>query len=256
MLGLFEGHGIAPPSDPARARAAIAAAQRVRTRCFLLFQVPGGGTGTETTTCSPRNASFGPDDAAAILDALDEPRRNPGRDFDTDTFSDLLRALAATGRKDVVPVIITALERMEAHSRLLDPRVSHTVGFELFAARDALTTLTYLEPYEQSWSAAVSNNERPPMIAGWRAWWDQNKNKTRATWQAESIERARRKLAGAKGEDAIDVAIALAMYKDTEREGVDALKRIVRSAACAESCWDARRVLNQIEPRGHWLPKQ
>jgi hypothetical protein len=256
LLGLFEGHGIAPPSDPARARAAIAAAQRVQNLCASLYQARGGGTATSFTSCSPRKvslASLGRDAAAAILDVLDEPRREGSMGLDS--FADLLHALAATGREDVVPVLITALERMEARTRLSDARVSHLGWNDLGAMNTALTRLTYLETYEQSWSTGSSNDTIPPVLAGWRAFWEQNKGKTRATWKAESIERARRKIAAAKGEDGIEPAIALAQHDETRREGIAALKRLVRSEACSAGCWGGRTFLARIEPRGRWLPQ-
>ncbi|APR79650.1 Hypothetical protein A7982_04997 [Minicystis rosea] len=252
LVGLFEGHGIAPPSEPVRARLAVAAAQRAKTLCSALYQQRGGGTSSSDGACGPLKvtlASLGRDAAAAILDVLDEPRRIGDRGVDT--FVPMIDALAATGREDLVPVFIIALERLAVRSHLGDPRASY-IGFrDVDAMNGALTRLTYLEPYEQRWPSG--DDRIAPAVTGWRAFWEQNKHKTRTAWKAESQERARRRLASASGVEAEAPALALAQHADSKREGIAALKRLARSPACADRCPEARAFLHELEPRGLWL---
>ena len=88
----------------------------------------------------------------------------------------------------------------------------------------------------------------------WRAWWEKNRGKSRPIWKAESIARARRKIADTPGEAATEAAIALAGHEGTKREGIAALKRIVLHGPCKDDCWTARSYLHRIEPRARWVP--
>jgi hypothetical protein len=256
LLGLFEGHGIAPPARPERARAAVAAAQRVHNLCTYLYQARGGGTATETHACAPRKkalATLGRDAAAAILDVLDEPRAQGMRG--DDSFPALIRALAATGREDVVPVMITAMERLSARGALPDAQLAELHWNQLSAFNEALTELTYFEAYEQPFSTNSSNDKLPPVLEGWKAWWAANKTKTRAAWKAESLARVRRRLAVARGDAGHDAALVLYKHAETRGEGIAALKRLARDPSCKDGCWSVRYTLAGIEPRAGWLPR-
>lgn len=249
LIGLFEGHGIAPPADPARARAAIAMAQRIHDLCGSLYQHRAGGTGVAGRPCAVTKgvaASLGRDAAAALLDILDEPRKMGSM---RDNFIELVGALADTGREDVVPILIRAMERMDARKELHDPRVAE-FGWSWRDAMDsALIRLTYLERYERAWSMGSSTDLLSRAAAGWRSFWEANKHKSRATWKAESIARARESFAKRVGEDALEPALTLTQHAETKREGIAALRRLVRSDACKGRCERARDALLVLEGR-------
>lgn len=182
LVGLFEGHGIAPPRSRARARAAIAAAQRIRTVCTRPYYGEGSWT-TLTEPCSApmtEVAALGADAAAALLDVMDEPQhpvdRYPSR------LSTVLDALASTGRQDLVPVFITALERLDARVRGFGQS-----GDDWVAINAALTQLTFLERDEQPWQSVGE------AAAGWRAFWTQSTAKARGVRRREGLARARQR---------------------------------------------------------------
>ena len=151
-----------------------------------------------------------------------------------------------------MPLLITALERMDARKKLHDARVSDFGWNDASAIEGALGQLTHVERYELAWTIPGTGDEMSKAIAGWRAWWADNKSKTRATWKAESLVRARAAVARASGDDGVEPALVLAQTPETKREGVAALKRIVLSAACAQGCFNAREFLARLEPRGRW----
>jgi hypothetical protein len=253
LVGLFEGNGIAPPADPARTRVAIAGAQRLATLCLYFFQQRGGGTMTGGLACSDSGvklALLGRDGAAALLDVLDQPRQlGP---YATDSLPALLEALGRTGREDVVPVLVTGLERIDARAELHDERVREFARSQASYLSETLTTLTYLQRYEQPWQNGKT--QKGAEAAGWRAWWEQNKQKTRSDWRREAIARAREKLATPEVDTRIDAALFMAQTVEAHADGLSALKRIVRTPQCEAACWPGRQYLHKLEPRGHWVP--
>lgn len=250
LVGLFEGHGIAPPADANKARAAIAAAERLRTPCHYIYQNDWGGIEKETKPCQDVHqqlASLGRDAAAALLDVLDRPREPPLRWLERDGGSWLVSALADTGREDLVPVLITALERLAARAKAVDERVSRAesqLGDDIEAALGAL--------------AFLRHDERPSnAIAGWRDWWEHNQTGKRADWRRAAIARARHALATAEARERQKAAFFLADFPETRAEALGAVKRMVRDHECGDDpeCWEARRFLQGREPHGKWLPE-
>lgn len=188
-LGLFEGHQIAPPADVKRARAAVRAAQRLGVQCWEVSIVPSGGTQTNTVPCEDGARALralGKDAAAAILDELDRPA------LTEQSFDALMSALAATERGDVVPVLVTALERMSARSGLGDRRVGDHGRDSIGAVERALTTLTYAAPNERA-TGEIDDARLAEIAKGWRAWLTAHPLTTREAWKSAAIKEAQRR---------------------------------------------------------------
>ena len=243
LVGLFEGHGIAPPRDRARARAAIAAAQRIRTVCTRPYYGEGSWTilAEPCSTGGTEVAALGPDAAAALLDVMDEPLH--WVDPDSSRLSTLLDALASTGRQDLVPVLIIALERLDTRVRVFGESGD---GWEAINA--VLTQLTFLELAEQPWRSAGE------AAAGWRAFWTQSTAKARAVRRREGLARARQHVRATDTAIATQAAIVLARSREARAEGIAALERIVPTRGCAQYCREAERLLRSAKPRGGGMP--
>jgi hypothetical protein len=107
----------------------------------------------ECSAAEQELAQLGPASAAAILEVLDQPaivgiHDIPSKLTQTEDayYPALLRSLAATGREELVPILLRAVERLAAREPVTDPRiqsfarqVDSRIGF-----RVALSMLTYI----------------------------------------------------------------------------------------------------------------
>lgn len=219
LVGLFEGHGIPEPSDPAKAREARRIAQRLGQQCFTRGVTRGGGSEDYAGTCGitgdvPKEA------AAALLDELDDPRvalaegRSPG------AWDRLLGALGSSGRTDVVPALITGLRRLElrkqAPGRLRDE--TH-VWFQRTAIELALTELTHVQPHM---TFGPKDHHEDPTSGLWADWLKEHGHETRDQWKTQAIERARQFASRADGGARYSGIQVLLSYRSSRAEGVRA----------------------------------
>ena len=187
-----------------------------------------------------RVGRFGPDAASAILDALDDPRTYmPYRDK---AFSSLLQTLGEVGRADVIPVLITGLERLEARKELPDRRVADHGRNHERALHQVLANLTFVDDVLQTdWK-------------GWSSWYERHGKEPRSVWRADSIALASAHLSNPNPCVAERAGIRLAGFPETRARAISALKMIARAPQSA-NCWGAREFLNRVEPGRGWIPE-
>ena len=232
LRGLFEGHGVVPPKDSRRARAARRLAHRLAQTCLQPMRAAGGGGLVLARPCvSPAIAKH--DDAAAILDELNDLRSWPVGPFpmDGDSWHALLEALAKTGRADVVPVLITALERLELRARYPEGlRVANEQDSPWDRFRvvvGCLQRLTYQDIDSPS-SSAAKPSEFLEVVEAWRAWFAAHGEEARAEWRAKTLEQVRRAIRSGTLDERARAVDWLLRTAGTRAEGlreVAALKR-------------------------------
>jgi hypothetical protein len=258
LVGLFEGHGIAPADDPVTRRRAAVAAQRLSLLCQQYYQVRGGGTGAENTECRDGELELkriGPASAAAILDVLDEPRVQGYERCEP--LAALIRALSNTGRADLVPVLLKALERLDAREHLSDQRVQAFGRNHVDSLLQALSTLTYvtsLDLYAINRSRGYSD---APTAYDFATWYAAHAKESRAEWRKQAIERTQALLKDSKPEAFSAAQCRLVAFTETKVAAVARLKAYVRRPECANwACSDERYTLQSVEPWGHWTPPE
>jgi hypothetical protein len=200
LVGLFEGHGIAPPADPAKALAAQVAAQRLSLQCYYFWARDEGGVQREVRPCDGAAArsreQLGPDAAAAILDVLDHPRTDRSERSTVATMGWLLDALVGTGRADVVPVLIRALERLSARRALSDARVRAQFEDEWQKLVQAIEAITYWPTPVGTDSPGDGEGGGDAVLADtarkWRAWYEVHGKETLGEWREAKIAEHKR----------------------------------------------------------------
>jgi hypothetical protein len=258
LLGLFEDHVLAQPTDLTLRRRALIAAQRLSLQCRYYYQVRGGGTGVESTDCGDGEralARIGPESAAAILDVLDEPRVQG--DQRGGPFPALVRALAHTGRVELVPILLRAAERLEQREGLEDPRVQGFASSYGSNLLEALGTLTYVTGHDLFALGTSRDFNATPDRAAYLDWYETHKNESRTEWRRQAIARALELLHNDNAEVASWARCRLATFPETKAQAIARLKAHVRQPECADwQCSDERSVLQSLEPRVKWLPPE
>jgi hypothetical protein len=257
-VGLFEGHGVVEPKEPVIRRRARVAAQRLSLQCYQYYQVRGGGTGVESTGCRDGELELkrlGPDAAAAILDVLDEPRLC--EDEHGAAFPALVRALGNTGRGELVPIILRALDRIGERESVDDPKVKafgrEYVG-DLLQALGTLTFVTGLELYALDSSRDPNS---PPVLEEFVKWYAVHKNESRDQWRQQALHHARRLLENPSQEVVAMALGRLVEFKESAPAAIARLKAYVRSPVCAGwGCPSERYLLQRLEPRVRWTPPE
>jgi hypothetical protein len=257
-VGLFEGHGVVEPKDPVIRRRARVAAQRLSLQCYQYYQVRGGGTGVESAGCRDGELELkrlGPFAAAAILDVLDEPR--VCEDVHGAAFPALVRALGNTGRGDLVPIILRALNRISERESVDDPRVKafgrEYVG-DLLQALGTLTFVTGLELYALDSSRDPNSS---PVFKDFIDWYAAHENESRDQWRQQALQQARRLLTNPSQEVVAMALRRLVEFKESAPAAIAHLKAYVRSPACANwACATERYVLQRLEPKVRWTPPE
>ena len=240
LVGLFEGHGIAPPADPARARLAMLAARQLSRPCGCPGREESQIAALESCPCAAAErtlAELGPDAAAAILDVLDQRQVYVWEGIEGYLFSPadvVLRALARTRRADVVPILVRAMDRLQAlnesHKDLVegcDPQGSEIACYGVFRR-----WRSFLIPLEEITGALTIGDD---VLGFWRRWLQQHERESAAEWQATATAEARRVLRNRSADDS-SVAVAaqrLARYRETFEEARASLRQFVARSECA-----------------------
>jgi hypothetical protein len=258
LVGLFEGHGISPAEDPVTRRRAAVAAQRLSLLCAQFYQVRGGGTGAENTECRDGELELkriGPASAAAILDVLDEPRVQGYERGEP--LAALVRALSNTGRADLVPVLLKALERLDAREPLSDQRVQAFGRNHVDDLIKALSTLTYVTSLDLHAMDTSRGYSDAPTAYDFATWYAVHAKESRADWRKQAIERTQGLLKSANPEAFSAAQCRLVEFSETKATAIARLKAYVRRPDCANwSCSNERYTLQSVEPWAHWTPPE
>jgi hypothetical protein len=259
LVGLFERHGVEHPKDPVLRRRALVAAQHLSLQCKRYYQVRGGGTGLENAACRDgmrEMARIGPASAAAILDVLDDPRIQ-GDERGEAPFPALLQALGATGRAELVPVLLRALQRMEDRGASSDARVrdfGQTYAPNLLHELSVITFLTGLDVY-----AIDKARGRDSAITAqdFAEWYELHGRESREQWRLQALKRTRALLDDSDPEVVSAALCRLVEFKETKVMAVARLKAHVRSDECDNwQCSTERYVLQELEPWAKWTPPE
>jgi hypothetical protein len=179
LLGMFEGHGVARPADAKAARAAERAVNRVLDLCYSYWGAGFEINGTDERACDAAAKEVENkrvDAAPFILDALEFG------EVDGAWRYRLLGSLARSGREDVVPALVRALER---HVARTPSRLGEEYRYiSLSDLTDALEWITHAAPADMApWKKELAPKEK---AEAWRAWLAKNGGKKRAEWLKES----------------------------------------------------------------------
>lgn len=255
LVGLFEGHGIAPPRDPELARRAQVAAQRLSLRCQSFDEQSGLPV---TTVCSDSEralAELGPDAAAAILDVLDEPRICTEEKENDPLYPAMLRALANTGRMELVPILLRASNRLAARADLADRRIERFARHYAYVdgLEDALVVLTYVTPKDAQVLDPAWSKEHRFGVPYFVHWYEAHQNESRAVWRNQAIARAQKLQRDSDRDTASWARCRLVEFTETRADAIARLKAHVNSRACSNwACAKERFVLDKLEPLGKW----
>lgn len=219
---LFQGAGVAPPSDTKAAREAERAVSRVAELCHAPAGERMGASPTEAAACNAAVASLvkqGKGATAAILAQLDD-QRTPWY-----ARAQIRDALARTGDDAVVAALVKAAERVAARE---EGRIPSEVSSN--DVQEVLEQITFANPAEQPpW---VDGKDVKPVdetakgVAGaWRSWLQ--KNPVPAGGYRKAGEAAAK--AEAKSNDvgvAFLAARRLSKHKQTRSAGIAALRQL------------------------------
>jgi hypothetical protein len=191
LLGPFEGHGLPYPTDAKKARRARIVAQRLSFECYAVSEQRGGGTMPYSRTCDMPKVTAA--DVPAILDKLDDVTVNTqGGWTGSYAFGRMTEAVGASGRSDVVPVLVTALERIAARAPYAELFFTALNDDVRFASIDgALATLTFHRVERTN-----DGTDLAEAAAAWRTWWEEHQGETPKAWRQAAIDLARERAAG------------------------------------------------------------